>query len=524
MTSGHAVAKDLPKVSVAVRDRVLLHLLENQNQIDQYMVTANVTRPGIAEACALHPPNVSRTMRGLLKERLVHEHSRMVRNEERRQKAWQLSETGVLEAELRRQEMAKTTVLIRNQNGSLLEINADEVSTRLEAELSLLQVLMHAIHEGVLTYGDIRFGPIRKKDQESRPPPGRLTVLAGAHATYHTQPPPTRSVHGRKDTVDELDEWRNSMHPCLVVQGVAGIGKSTVVAHWLSKRMDEEPTLSVCWYPCQSWDRQLGVAVSLLHRLGIDDKHDPYQLMDTLPLVPGAELDVDAWRRRLLAYLTDPTTIRERFGRGNDSNLPPPTFLIVLDDVHHINDNASNLLGALLQVAVQSPLQLLMVSRTRPTFYDRRDVHIREKVKEVEIQGLSISALEEWLDTFDTVEAPAAEDVHKMTGGHPLAMELLELYGSITHGDWLRFVDEEILDVLPEKEKELLALLAVSERPIKWEALAKAADWQGKPPKGLLAKGLLIELEEGMWLHEALRERLLRDVGDKKNERRAKLT
>ena len=102
-------------------------------------------------------------------------------------------------------------------------------------------------------------------------------------------------------------------------------------------------------------------------------------------------------------------------------------------------------------------------------------------------------------------------------------MELLELYGSITHGDWLRFVDEEILDVLPEKEKELLALLAVSERPIKWEFLAKAAEWQGKPPKGLLAKGLLIELEEGMWLHEALRERLLRDVGDKKNERRAKL-
>ena len=78
----------IPKVNIAVQDRVLLHLLENDNQADRYLVDYALTRPGVAEACALHPPNVSRTMRDLLKREFVSEHTRNIRGEERRQKTW----------------------------------------------------------------------------------------------------------------------------------------------------------------------------------------------------------------------------------------------------------------------------------------------------------------------------------------------------------------------------------------------------------------------------------------------------
>ena len=61
------MAGDIPKVNVAAKDRVLLHLLANDEWADRYMVPPALTRPGIAEACAQHPPNVSRTMRDLLK-------------------------------------------------------------------------------------------------------------------------------------------------------------------------------------------------------------------------------------------------------------------------------------------------------------------------------------------------------------------------------------------------------------------------------------------------------------------------
>lgn len=517
-----AMAEDIPKVNVAAKDRILLHLLANDEWADRYMVPASMTRPGIAEACAQHPPNVSRTMRDLLKALLVEEHTRAVQGDERRQKTWQLTEEGRLQATQRQAALEETKVLLRNMEGELLEVKASEAPSLLETELSLLQILLHAQHEGVLTYGDIRFGSIRKTSEpDGLPKPGRLTPLVGVHATYANQPPTTRPVYGRDDELKTLNDWFADRHPCMVVHGIAGIGKSTLIAHWLQKHMENDPHLSVCWYTCQPWDRALGLATSLLHRFGIDESHDPYRIIETLPLTPGADMDVDAWRRRLMAYMTDANTIRERF--KDSVGGPPPYWLIVLDDVHYISEKASHLLGSLLQLAQKGPLRVLLVSRTELSVYDRRDVHIRDNVRELALKGLSLEATEAWLSSLESEDSPPAEDVHAATGGHPLAMELLELYGQPTHKDWLRFLDEEILLRLPDQEKELLATLAVADAPVPWETLAAGVGWNGTPPENLLKHGLLLELEEGMWLHEALRERLRRDVGEASEARRNRL-
>ena len=93
------MSEGLPKVSIAVQDRVMLHLAEHIIQNDRYVVGPELTRPGIAEACAQHPPNVSRTMRTLLRDECVSEHTRTIRGEDRRQKTWQLTEQGQVLAE-----------------------------------------------------------------------------------------------------------------------------------------------------------------------------------------------------------------------------------------------------------------------------------------------------------------------------------------------------------------------------------------------------------------------------------------
>ena len=133
------MAGDIPKVNVAAKDRVLLHLLANDEWADRYMVPATMTRPGIAEACAQHPPNVSRTMKNLLKEMLVEEHTRSVQGDERRQKTWQLTEEGRLRARQRHGVLDDTKVLVRNMDGELLEVKAAEASALLETDLTLLQ-------------------------------------------------------------------------------------------------------------------------------------------------------------------------------------------------------------------------------------------------------------------------------------------------------------------------------------------------------------------------------------------------
>ena len=499
----------ISKVNVPVQDRVMLHLLENNVQADRYFVGPELTRPGIAESCALHPPNVSRTMRELLKKNMVSEHTRNIKGDDRRQKTWQLTDEGREKVIQIKEKLSSTMIVIRDGNGDLLELEAATVPARLDANISLLQVLMHAQHEGVLTYGDIRFGAItNRSDDENSKSPGRLKALTGVHATYNNQPPETRVVHGRNEQFTELDQWFKERKPCMVVHGIAGIGKSTLVAHWLNQQMEKTPNLSVCWYPCQPWDTSLGLATSLLHRFGIDESHDPYNLIETLPLNPGAQVDVDMLRRRLLAYLTDARTIRERF--KDEPGGPPPYWLIVLDDVHHIEENSAKLLGAMLQISQQSPLRIMMISRSRPSVYDRRDVHTRELVSELALKGLSINEMEDWMKELEISED--LEAVFQKTGGHPLALELFELYGQSVHIDWLQFLDDEILFKLPVDEKRLLTILANYDKPLTWEELAKQSNWDGPPPRGLISYGILIELEDGMWLHEALRERLLRDI------------
>lgn len=510
------MSNGVPRVNVPVVDRIMLHLWEQDHQADHYIVTHEITRPGIAEVCAMHPPNVSRSMRELMADGMVSEHTRSIRGEDRRQKTWQLTDEGRGEARERIEALRSTPILLRGRDGTLLEVRADEASSKLETNLSLLQVLMHAQHEGVLNFGDIRFGAI-VASVEGQQEPGSITLLAGAHSTYHTQPPKTRNVHGRESEKAQLDEWISSETPLLVISGIAGCGKTTLASYWLEEAISEGLSHQVMYYPCQPWDSSLGIATSLLHRLGIGidgGGSDPYDVLESLPLKPGARIDLDVYRRRLNAHLLD------------DSGKlvgDPPELLLILDDVHNIGTEGNHLFGALLQIAEATNLRLLMISRTNLAFYDRRDVHTRGKVRELSLTGLTIDEVREWISSLELPSTAPIDEIYKATGGHPLAVELLELYGQTLHEDWLRFLDEEILDVLPSDRREMLALLAVAERPIPWEALANAAGYDGLPPTDLIERGLMLELSDGMWLHEALRARLLRDVGEPHEDRLRKL-
>ena len=508
------VASDV-RVHVSVSDRILVHLWEQDHQADHYLVTFEMTRPGIAEVCALHLPNVSRTMRELISEGLVSEHTRAVRGEERRQKTWQLTDEGRKNARISIEKLRSMKVLIRDKKGKLLEIRADEASNKLQTELTLLQVLMHAQHEGVLNFGDIRFGAIIRSEETNSP--GSISLLSGAHSTYHNRPPETREVHGRSSEKEAINRWYKSEIPMFVLSGIAGCGKTTLVSFWMNNLFSSDEGIEAMYYPCQPWDTSLGIATSLLHRIGVgsdDISSDPYGILESLPLKPGAIFNIDLFRRRLTAHLLD----EKKLLNNNFSEI-----LVILDDVHNIGTDSANFFGSLLQVSESTQMRLLLISRSNLAFYDRRDVHTRGKVEELILSGLNLEEIKEWIEELEIPNNAPIEEIFTATGGHPLALELLEIYGNTLHQDWLRFLDEEILDVLPQDHRELLAFLAVSDTPVPWKILAKASKYNGKPPKDLIERGLMLELEEGMWLHEALRSRLLREVGTPLDERAKKL-
>ena len=103
-------------------------------------------------------------MRELATDGMVSEHTRVVRGDERRQKTWQLTDEGREQIQHRLPELRTTNVLLRERNGNLLEVRADEAGSRLETGLTLLQVLMHAQDEALLNFAYIRYAAIVRTD------------------------------------------------------------------------------------------------------------------------------------------------------------------------------------------------------------------------------------------------------------------------------------------------------------------------------------------------------------------------
>ena len=64
-----------------------------------------------------------------------------------RQKTWQLTDDGRDEAKIDILSYLKLKVLIRDETNTLLEVEVSQAATRLQADLSVLQILLHAQHE-----------------------------------------------------------------------------------------------------------------------------------------------------------------------------------------------------------------------------------------------------------------------------------------------------------------------------------------------------------------------------------------
>ena len=93
--------------------------------------------------------------------------------------------------------------------------------------------------------------------------------------------------------------------------------------------------------------------------------------------------------------------LRERIFTDHESTSEvPPYILLVIDDAHHLAESGQHV-QALLQVAEVTPLRLLFVSRTSMSFYDRRDVLTRGRMEELQVSGLSVEVVRDWLSRID---------------------------------------------------------------------------------------------------------------------------
>ncbi len=439
---------------VTVGERILVHLSGFLRHADAYECPVEMTQDGIAAALAISRAHAALELKRLRTTGRVGERMAHVANARSRRKVYDLTTAGQeIARRMRDHARARTLVLVAPEG-----VRRDVLGTEAIEALRRAGLRESEAVQRVLASDRVEI---------PRPEPQKVATSPG------------RSFFGREVERHALKEWLAAdPGPVAVVIGVAGIGKSALVA----KLLETEP-------------RPTYVRRVYAH----DDAHG---LLSSF-----ADFLSRQGRRRLKAVLVRPAydpveaiaVLREDL-QG---------CVVAIDDLHAC-PAADTLLRSLLERPPEA--KILVASRTQPAFYEPPDL-LRGRVVEVRLEGLDPSAAGELLAFRGAALPPdVTRRVIAATRGHPLALELFAASGLDAGAvETDRYVVETVLEDLDDASEDLLRTFAVLRRPARSpEALGATLSQLRR----LVRRALLHHRDEGYLLHDLVKEFFLRRMAD----------
>jgi DNA-binding MarR family transcriptional regulator len=263
---------------------------------------------------------------------------------------------------------------------------------------------------------------------------------------------------GRKKELAELDYFLKSGPARLfTVIGPAAIGKTSLVSRFVMSAMK---SVSVAFHICREWDTLRNV------------------------LEPVAELLARMGRRRLQYFIQgelNPITVPDAAAILK-TDLQGVSALLIFDDIQKLPFDYRPLLKVFLTAIGpadaanaakdQNCVKVVTTSREPITgVFDHRELVVKELVREMELRGLSVEETLELLEKENAKGLPA-EKVHRMTGGHPLYIELITRSGMTgAVRDFRKFMGTEVMGRLTPEERSVLGCLTVFRMPVPSSAL-----------------------------------------------------
>lgn len=377
---------------LTVSERILYHLQAYVKYEDKFEVPYDMTQDGISQACGISRAHAAVELKKLKTAGIIDEKLSHVRKGKMRRKVYLLTPAG--------KAGAADVVQYVTDNGIKPMVDAAAISP---------------------------------------------TVLSGASrsAKRSTPIPHVRYFFGREDDLKALrSALAQPSVKVLSVRGIAGIGKSTIVA----KLAPELTGQRLFWYSVKPWDSARTVAEAL------------------------GNFFTENGRRRLSAYLaTGKFDLGEMSFLVNDE-LAENGYTFVFDDV-----DSSAGIQEFLRMFRQSSgsAKMIVTAEHEPGFYDRSDIVARNEVIEVEIGGLAKDAARQLLESRG-IKGSTADELAALTNGHPLSLEMVtEDTPAGAKYQVSKFFEEKFYAGLPDAEKALLQLASVFQRPFSADAVPK---------------------------------------------------
>ena len=451
----------MARLVMSQNERLLLHLLDMDKHRELAQVPLGVSQEGIAKALGTQVHNASRALSSLEAEGLVSDRLAHVRGAPRRRRAYFLTEKGRQAAESTRDRIERTTAEFR-EGEVLRELPLSEIGRRISISArhvpSLLE-LVDAAREGQAISVSL-FTPTSEEPVE------RPSVLKEAHGR-----PKVERFFGREKELESLSKSLSEGGPSTIhVYGMPGIGKSTL----LSKAFDDlTDGSSLFWYTFRDWDTDRSFIETLAKFLS---------RMGARKLARAVETSSNT------ADIYSPLT----------ADLKSSDVILFLDDVHKVADRMELLLAMLIDAArLSDGSKVVFSSRVMLPFVPKDS---RQSLS-MEIGGLDDQSAERLVSSVG-VQNP--DDVLQDAHGHPLLLSLIAGKG-VGGGrrDVIDFVDSEVYSSLSDGERAVLEALSVFRHAVPMQALS-GVDYE--VVMKLRRKALLTEQEDGLWLHELLRD------------------
>lgn len=449
---------------LTVKERILLHLFDYNRFADAYEAPFEVAQAGISEAVGIRVQNVGYYVIPLVSKGLLKEKKAYVKGKPRRRKVYFLTFLGRQRVESHRKDLLQEIVPVRTEEGAIDEMLLSRVIREFRPGSGLLELIDELSSAGYIT--------------------AIAETRSSALVDYSQEALEVERFYGRER---ELAAAMLSLAeaPVLVVTGLAGIGKTA-----LGSKICEElrGTRSIFWRRVRPWDTAIDLALRLASFLRALGKARLYSYLK------GSSPKVLSRIEELLAV--------DFTGLG---------ALIVLDDVHTASKEANSFFSILREsLKGQTETNVLMLSRSVPDFYSRREVKLEGSVEEIFLRGLDPASCEALLAELGVEESQVANLVAQSRGS-PLFLRILARMGikTVSAKAWTEletYISEQIEPSLSKEERDCLQIACLYELPVRAEGLLLEERGGTGTLISLKRKSLLEQLDSGEWVaHDLIR-------------------
>ena len=458
------------------KEKVLLHLSEAEHHLPatSRVMPPGLSQEGISKATGIPRKHIPRNLKTMLDRGLVTESQAHVKGAAQRRKVYLLTPEGLELAREVRQKTSSTTVVLRSQDGESRTMTLGETITRLVRDhpetgkrglLFFARLVTEAEGvEGVGGHAELEAAWVLTALEESP------RVIKHLHAA-----PVIRQFFGRDNELKGIGKLLEQ-RPMAVVYGITGIGKSALAANLVERHPG-----SVFWYTFHEWDS----LSNLIQPLG--------KFLEAIGHGRPGLKEGDRGVNESLSLVKE--------------GLNHSEALIVLDDSQKAaRELRAFLEGLALSLEELEGVHFLVLSRQVPEFYSRREVALKGTVGEYSLEGLDRQSSEDLLAARGITEE-FFDELFKLTGGHPLSLELIETpERRIQVANLEIYFEEEIMRRLPDADKKVLQQASVYRYPVPADGLLPEPDQDFESIANLIRHALINQTAEGdYYLHDLLK-------------------